>query len=172
MRKMLVVCCSLMVAVILSSCKSGERVAAFQESSAVHLQAVKALDEGNFVIEADEFFIPSMESDKPFRSSTRSFISLENGKAVIKIYPDVTPPNITWSNMETIGSGMITFQKMNKKNGEMKYLLDIVDDDENWKNLKGTLTLYRDSNKCYLQLFRKISGDKIVSINGQVCKYQ
>lgn len=171
MRKILIICCSL-IAVICASCKTGEKISVSQESSAAHLQAVKALDEGNFVIEMDEFFIPLMESDKPYRSSTKSFLSLENGKVIIRIYPDVTSPNITWSNMETKGSGTIKFQKKSKRTGELKYILNIADSNENWKNMKGILILYPDSNKCYLQLFRNISGDKIVSINGRVCKYE
>lgn len=172
MKKVLIVCSFLMIAVIGISCKTGEKVTVSSESLIAHQQAVKVLEEGNFVIEADEFFIPAMESDEPIRSSTRSFISLENGKANIKIYPEVATPNMTWSNMEAVGTGTIQFQKMNKRNGEMKYVLDIVDNNENWKNLKGILVLYKESNKCYLQLFRKNYGDKVVSINGRVCKYQ
>lgn len=50
-----------------------------------HAQASKALEEGRFVIEANEFYLP--EDKSPVKSSTGNYISMEGKRGVISFTP-------------------------------------------------------------------------------------
>ena len=54
-----------------------------------HAQASKALEEGRFVIEANEFYLP--EDKSPVKSSTGNYISMEGKRGVISFTPDLFP---------------------------------------------------------------------------------
>lgn len=56
-----------------------------------HAQASKALEEGRFVIEANEFYLP--EDKSPVKSSTGNYISMEGKRGRYQFHPRPLPEN-------------------------------------------------------------------------------
>lgn len=74
-----------------------------------HAQASKALEEGRFVIEANEFYLP--EDKSPVKSSTGNYISMEGKRGVISFTPDLFPKTPLGNLTITDDSAEITLEK-------------------------------------------------------------
>ena len=105
-----------------------------------HAQASKALEEGRFVIEANEFYLP--EDKSPVKSSTGNYISMEGKRGVISFTPDLFPKTPLGNLTITDDSAEITLEKR-KKNGDMQFCMRMTGP-ANSQDRKVIITLYKD----------------------------
>ena len=84
-----------------------------------HAQASKALEEGRFVIEANEFYLP--EDKSPVKSSTGNYISMEGKRGVISFTPDLFPKTPLGNLTITDDSAEITLEKRKRTNAMYRF---------------------------------------------------
>lgn len=85
-------------------------------------QAIQALDERKFIIEATEFYFPG--GKPPTKSETNSQIFMDGNKAVIRFSPDLFPrsPMDHW-NIEDDAAEITKGE--HKKNGDIQFCMKI-----------------------------------------------
>ena len=107
-----------------------------------HAQASKALEEGRFVIEANEFYLP--EDKSPVKSSTGNYISMEGKRGVISFTPDLFPKTPL---------GNLTMRMTGPANSQDR---------------KVIITLYKDTDKCHVQVSNELLAYPVVKFTGVV----
>lgn len=143
-----------------------------EKSEALHMQALKALNEQKFKIKVNEFHLSSDKSasrspDKsPVKSATDSYISMQGSRAVIKFAPDLSPrPPFNFENIED-NAAEITKEK-SKKNGDEQYSI-IIKGEQNSQNRKILITLYKNTNKCFGHVTNEILSYHVVDFTGEI----
>lgn len=159
----------LLTAVSFVACKTEKMGITSGDSENSYVQALKALDNHRFFIQAEEFSFPGEETSTPIRPSSKSYISMDNKLAVINFASDVYPPNsLGFRGGQTIEDNSAEMKKIkSKKNGDMEYLLNMRGD-AMWKDRKVLIVLYGKTNKCFIQITNKRMGDILVNITGKV----
>lgn len=144
-----------------TSCRTQKPVD--NKSQVLYQEASKALDEHRFILEAYEFYLPSDKS--PVKYSSGSYISMYGSKALIKYSPDLAPPNPAGYLDIKDDKAKITREKDSKK-GDMHFTLSLKGD-EHWKNRKILITLYKNTNECFVQIYNDY-GSLLASFKGYV----
>ena len=173
MKTLLKIPASIMLIMAMAGCaaqKSANK--ADEKSEASHMQALKALNEQKFIIKVNEFYLSSDNSanrspDKsPVKSATDSYISMQGSRAVIKFAPDLSPrPPFNYENIED-NAAEITKEK-SKKNGDIQYSM-IIKGEQNFQNRKVLITLYNNSNKCFVRVTNEILSYHVVDFTGEI----
>ena len=129
-----------------------------------HAQASKALEEGRFVIEANEFYLP--EDKSPVKSSTGNYISMEGKRGVISFTPDLFPKTPLGNLTITDDTAEITLEKR-KKNGDIQFRMRMTGP-ANSQDRKVIITLYKDTDKCHVQVSNELLAYPVVKFTGVV----
>lgn len=129
-----------------------------------HAQASKALEEGRFVIEANEFYLP--EDKSPVKSSTGNYISMEGKRGVISFTPDLFPKTPLGNLTITDDTAEITLEKR-KKNGDIQFCMRMTGP-ANSQDRKVIITLYKDTDKCHVQVSNELLAYPVVKFTGVV----
>lgn len=165
MRKLLRQLPLLALVIVLSSCQVKKQMAdnPSVKSEILYQQALKALDEGMFIIEGEEFYFPSVK--RPVKISRGSYISMQNPKAVINFTPDVFPKYPwTWLIIED-NAAQLTKGKT-KKNGDLQFHLK-VEGNQEWLRRNILITLYKGTNECFVRVNNR-AGSNLVDFKGKI----
>lgn len=130
----------------------------------LYQQAVKALNEQKFRINANEFFFPGDKS--PVKPSVGNYLSMQGKQAVLKFSPDLFP-GTPLSYLTITDEDAEIVEEKRKKNGDVQYSLKMIGLANN-QDRKILITLYKNSNKCYVQVFNELLAYHIVDFTGQV----
>lgn len=114
------------------------------EADGLHRQAVAALDERRFTIEAIEFYPASGAAPV---SALDSYISMNGKYAVMRISPDVLP-HLMRENRQVEDHSVKMTELKSRKTGERQYRMKIEDADISWMNEEMVITLYKGTNLC------------------------
>ena len=92
MKTTLRISAGIMLIMALAGCaaqKGGNNTGKSTAEEVLYKQAIQALDERKFIIEATEFYFPG--GKPPTKSETNSQIFMDGNKAVIRFSPDLFP---------------------------------------------------------------------------------
>lgn len=157
----------IMLIMVLTGCaaqkggkKNGENIA----KKVLHSQAIHALEERKFILEATEFYFP--DGKTPIKPATDSHISMDDNKAVIRFSPDLFPrsPMDHW-NIED-DAAEITKEET-KKNGDMQFRMQI-DGAQKWQEKELIIILYKNTNECLVHVNGGYSGRNILKFKGHI----
>ena len=142
--------------------KSGNNPGKSTAEEVLYTQALKALEERNFIIKIDEFHFPS---DKAPVNSTNSYVSMQGSHAVIRMSQDF--PSQIPSNRNTESDNAEITKGTTKKNGDMQFSMKIKGGlpRQSWEFL---IVLYKNTNQCFVNINRGHSGQNIVNFKGYV----
>ena len=142
--------------------KSGNNTGKSTAEEVLYTQALKALEERNFIIKIDEFHFPS---DKAPVNSTNSYVSMQGSHAVIRMSQDF--PSQIPSNRNTESDNAEITKGTTKKNGDMQFSMKIKGGlpRQSWEFL---IVLYKNTNQCFVNINRGHSGQNIVNFKGCV----
>lgn len=156
-----------MLTMALAGCAAQKQAGKADKTSASrarHEMALRALEERCFIIEVSEFYMPGKKA--PVKPSVSSYISLQGDKAVIRFAPDLsTRPSFDRLNI-TDNTAKLTEEKQ-KRNGDMQFCLK-MDGGFNSQNRKVVITLFRDTNKCYVRVTNDLYGYSIADLTGYI----
>lgn len=143
--------------------KTSVGVATAGNSEILYQQALQALGNHKFVIEAAEIYLPSSKS--PIKTTSGSYLSMDNNQGIINFTPDVFPRD-PWSYLViTDNTAKITKVK-EKKNGDLIYKMKI-DGEEQWLRRSVIITLYKNTNQCFVQINDR-AGSKVADFKGNI----
>lgn len=144
--------------------KTGSRTGESTAEEVLYKQAIQALDERKFIIEATEFYFPG--GKYPTKSETNSQISMDGNKAVIRFSPDLFPrsPMDHW-NIEDDAAEITKGSA--KKNGDIQFHM-LIKGAEKWQDRELIIILYKNTNQCFVNINRGHSGQNIVNFKGYV----
>lgn len=130
-------------------------------------QALTALDNGKFIIEANEFHIPRTYTEE-IKYSTGSFITMQNNRATLNFSQDLFPRS-PLSNLLIDDAPAKIIKVKTQKNGDIEYKLDI-DGSQYWTKRRLLITLYSNTNSCYVQIYGRYGYDNsyILSFKGHI----
>lgn len=164
MRTLISLLPALMLIVSLSGCQTRKlALDSSIESEGLHQQALLALEQQKFIIEANEFVFPSVSS--PAKMSSGSYISMQDSKATISFTPDVFPGS-PWSYLKIEDNAAGIEKKDSKKNGDLLFSMK-MDGGKPWLRRVILITLYPNTNKCFVQVNEQ-TGANVVNIKGVV----
>lgn len=157
----------LLFIVALAGCaaqKTGNRAGESTAEEVLYKQAIQALDERKFIIEATEFYFPG--GKPPTKSETNSHISMDGNKAVIRFSPDLFPrsPLDHW-NIEDDAAEITKGE--HKKNGDIQFSMKI-DGAQKWQDKELIIILYKNTNACFVYVNGGYSGHNIVNFKGDI----
>lgn len=148
----------------LTGCKT--RHFAINEAEGVlYEQALKALNERQFVIEADEFYLGDSDAS-PVKQASGSYISMQGNLAIIKYSANLFP-KYPFELLETRDSDAKMTEVKSKRNGDVRFTIEI-DDERPWKRYRIPITLYKNTNKCFVQVKAKYRGTDNISFTGYI----
>lgn len=140
-------------------------------AAATHQQAAEALASRRFTIELDAVFMPSGE----WTNITNSFITMQGSRAEIAFSPDLLryQPETFGSSMQ-LEDGDATLKRTGeKKNKYTEYTL-MVKDDQRYlrRSYRMRIRLFEDTDRCDIQVFYTITGDRASTLRGRVIPLQ
>lgn len=155
-----------MLIVLLSGCKAKKTVVNGNsiEMEIRYKQALAALDGRKFIIKANEFYFPSGTTPS-VKTSSGSYISMQGNQANISFKPDVFP-GYPFSNLNITDNAASLTNVKSTKNGDVQFSIKI-DGDQNWLRRKILLTLYKNTNECFVQV-NNHADSNIVNFKGEV----
>lgn len=130
---------------LLFSCRTAMRDVQVKESVLLYEQALKALENQNFIIEAYEFHYPS---ENAVKTSVGSYISMQGRRAEINLTEDVLRKNPLRYAVIVDPSSILAKEK---KRGDMYRLM--MKGEQPWLNRRVLITLYKNTNQCYVQVY-------------------
>lgn len=116
--------------------KSGNTPGKSTAEEVLYTQALKALEERNFIIKIDEFHFPS---DKAPVNSTNSYVSMQGSHAVIRMSQDF--PSQIPSNRNTESDNAEITKGSAKKNGDIQFHM-LIKGAEKWQDRELIIILY------------------------------
>ena len=143
--------------------KTSVDVATAGNSEILYQQALKALDNHNFVIEATEIYLPSSKS--PMKITSGSYLSMNGSQGIINFTSDVFPRD-PWSYLVITDNEAEITKVKEKKNGDQIYKVKI-DGEEQWLRRSVMITLYNNTNQCFVQINDR-AGMKVADFKGNV----
>lgn len=119
------------------------------ESKSLYLQALTALESGNFKIKAEEFYF-SENGTSWVKTSEESYVTMQNGRISIHYALDLFPDadQLDRLNIEEHGG----IERLQTGRQEVKFLVKIVKTNPSWLNQNLLITLHKGSDKCFVQL--------------------
>ena len=131
------------------------------ESEVLHQQALKALVEGRFIIRVDEFY----PDGEPVKMATDSYMLMRDDQYEIKFSPDLSTGLFYMSDENYMSNTKITKGK-SKKNGDIQFDVKIFGAFQ-WKEYRISITLYNDTNQCFVQLQNQFNKE-IIGLKGHI----
>lgn len=155
----------LMIILVFISCRTSKTSVDVKpmESEMLYQQAIKALEAQTFMIEAQEVYLPN--SQKTVRNSAGCYISMSGQRARINFTPDVFP-RTPLKHLKIEDDNAEIKQAKVKKNGDLQYTMKI-DGEEEWLRRKILITLYKNTNQCFVQLHNR-SGELLLNFRGNI----
>lgn len=141
--------------IALTGCKTQKPAVKTIKSEALYQQALKALDEHLFIIEASEFYFTTGESPQ---SSPGSYISMRGDKVNVRFTPNLFPGTPLGDLNVTDNMAEMT-KENSKKNGNTQFIIKIKGY-KSWLDCNLFITLYKNSNQCFVQ----VKGTKIEAV--------
>lgn len=137
-------------------------------SEVLHYQALAAMEDNEFVIQAKQFFYPN--GKHAMQSSLDSYISMQGSEVVFKF--DQNARRYMFLDRELISKdsqAQITKGKV-MKNGDVQYVLTTKSSQRRIMCLTMLITLYKDSNECSVRIDidNPASTNNITTIKGAV----
>ena len=114
--------------------------------------------------QANEFYLP--EDKSPIKSSTGNYISMEGKRGVISFTPALFPKTPLGNLTITDDSAEITLEKR-KKNGDIQFCMRMTGP-ANSQDRKVIITLYKDTDKCHVQVSNELLAYPVVKFTGVV----
>lgn len=164
MRKTIILLPLVCALLLLTGCAAHRT--ARQSFSAKYAQALEALDQGRFLIRADEVYLPDLKKSV---DAFNSYLSVDGTRGVMRFSPDLFPAanahNIQVGNIESDRTELRRVKRW--KNGDVVYEVNIRSDQKHlYRQL--TIKLYHDTNACYVQVSNDLFGYKVFDFNGRV----
>lgn len=134
---------------------------------ATYRQAAEALASRRFTIELDAVFMPSGE----WTNITNSFITMQGSRAEIAFSPDLLryQPETFGSSMQLEDGDATLIRTGEKKNKYTEYTL-LVKDNQRYlrRSYRMRIRLFEDTDRCDIQVFYTITGDRASTLRGRV----
>ena len=142
--------------------KSGNTPGKSTAEEVLYTQALKALEERNFIIKIDEFHFPS---DKAPVNSTNSYVSMQGSHAVIRMSQDF--PSAFSSNRDTESDAVEISDGERKRKGNMQFHMKIKGA-EKWQDKELIIILYNNTNQCFVRLHGGYAGVNVINFKGHI----
>ena len=142
--------------------KGGNNTGKSTAEEVLYTQALKALEERNFIIKIDEFHFPS---DRAPVNSTNSFVSMQGSHAVIRVSQDF--PSAFSSNRDTESDNAEITKGECKKNGDTQFHMKIKGT-EKWQDKELIIMLYKNTNQCFVRLHGGYAGVNVINFKGHI----
>lgn len=142
--------------------KSGNNPGKSTAEEVLYTQALKALEERNFIIKIDEFHFPS---DKAPVNSTNSYVSMQGNHAVIRMSQDF--PSAFSSNRDTESDAVEISDGERKRKGNMQFHMKIKGA-EKWQDKELIIILYNNTNQCFVRLHGGYAGVNVINFKGHI----
>lgn len=156
----------ILLTAILTGCATQKQVGRTDQaitSQALYGQALQALEEQHFTIEVGEFQFPD---GKPPVSATDSRISMQDARVVIRLSPDLAPHRpFDHLNIEAATAKMT--RERSTKNGDARFDIK-VKGAKKWQDTLLQLTLYKNTNECFVRVKGGDSEVETIRIKGHV----
>lgn len=133
------------------------------ESKILYQQAVNSLNNQTFVIKANELYPANRK--RSVITTGDSYISMNGQQAVISFTPEVFPGD-SWKYLNIQDNASRMTAEKYEKNGNQQYTIK-VDGGEEWLRREVHITLYINTNKCYVQV-KDRAGTNIINFKGEI----
>ena len=133
------------------------------ESKILYQQAVNSLNNQTFVIKANELYPANRK--RSVITTGGSYISMNGQQAVISFTPEVFPGD-SWKYLNIQDNASRMTAEKYEKNGNQQYTIK-VDGGEEWLRREVHITLYINTNKCYVQV-KDRAGTNIIIFKGEI----
>ena len=133
------------------------------ESKILYQQAVNSLNNQTFVIKANELYPANRK--RSVITTGGSYISMNGQQAVISFTPEVFPGD-SWKYLNIQDNASRMTAEKYEKNGNQQYTIK-VDGGEEWLRREVHITLYINTNKCYVQV-KDRAGTNIINFKGEI----
>ncbi|WP_444104047.1 DUF4251 domain-containing protein [Bacteroides sp.] len=155
----------LILNLLLASCHTAESVAKVSDSKSMILyqQALDALENHKFIIEATELYLPI--SKVSIKSSIGSYISMLGQYAIINFTPDVFPGD-PWPYLKIEDTAAEIKTAKIKTNGDLQFDMKIEGNQE-WLKRRILITVYKNTNQCFVQVNDR-AGTNIINFRGNI----
>lgn len=158
MKPRLRILLAFLLIVVLSGCSVQKPAVGADNSAAgaqaLYEQALKALEDRRFIVEADEFYLP--ENRSPVKLPSGSYIAMQGNKGVIRFSRNVFPRELPRRlNIEDDAAEITEMER--KKNGDRQFYIKIVGPQKG-EDREIVLTLYKNTNKCFARVNYYRSG--------------
>lgn len=126
-------------------------------------QAAISLENRKFVIQANELYPASKQ--KSVITTSGSYISMNGQKVIVSFTPEVFPGD-PWDylTIKDDASKLIVGKKA--KSGDQQYIIK-VNGGKEWLRREIVITLYDNTNSCYVQI-KDRTGTSIINFKGNV----
>lgn len=141
----------------------GENSSVKPETKLSARQAEQALAEGRFAIESEEFYFPNEEI--PLKFSSESHLSVKGNQAVAYIPWEVFRKS-SFVNHGTFEYTAELTSQTPAKNGDARFRLGLYRGNKCMYRIP--ITLYRGTNRCFLEIYREYTGEHIADVKGFV----
>ena len=148
-----------------ASCQTKKLTASSKsmESKILYQQAVNSLNNQTFVIKANELYPANRK--RSVITTGGSYISMNGQQAVISFTPEVFPGD-SWKYLNIQDNASRMTAEKYEKNGNQQYTIK-VDGGEEWLRREVHITLYINTNKCYVQV-KDRAGTNIINFKGEI----
>lgn len=133
------------------------------ESKILYQQAVNSLNNQTFVIKANELYPANRK--RSVITTGGSYISMNGQQAVVSFTPEVFPGD-SWKYLNIQDNASRMTAEKYEKNGNQQYTIK-VDGGEEWLRREVHITLYINTNKCYVQV-KDRAGTNIINFKGEI----
>ena len=155
----------LLIIFLTASCQTKKITASSKsmESKILYQQAVNSLNNQTFVIKANELYPANRK--RSVITTGGSYISMNGQQAVISFTPEVFPGD-SWKYLNIQDNASRMTAEKYEKNGNQQYTIK-VDGGEEWLRREVHITLYINTNKCYVQV-KDRAGTNIINFKGEI----
>lgn len=134
-----------------AGCAAQQKASADRPGTQKHAEALQALENRRFIIrvgEAQNVFFTL--APKPVMNAPSSWVRMLGDRGAFHFDPELFPHNrIVQLRVEDDNAKLV--REKTRRNGDVRYMLRIIDADT-WTQHDFLITLYHDSNACYVQL--------------------
>ena len=155
----------LLIIFLTASCQTKKITAGSKsmESKILYQQAVNSLNNQTFVIKANELYPANRK--RSVITTGGSYISMNGQQTVISFTPEVFPGD-SWKYLNIQDNASRMTAEKYEKNGNQQYTIK-VDGGEEWLRREVHITLYINTNKCYVQV-KDRAGTNIINFKGEI----
>lgn len=132
-------------------------------SQVLYDQALKALDERQFTIQAKEFYFPNK-----IQASADSYISMQGDGVVVRFAPNIFPSSVRFAPLLIEDDIAKMTRGKVKKNGDAQFVLTLSGEYHGIQEYKALITLYHNSNNCVVRLENGRTGANVANFRAEV----